>query len=220
MNWLQQAGSLFETGGWAMYPLLALSVISLSLSFERGIFWLITHGRAGLSRLARVLNILRDQPAGRQAASLVPERGVYAMFARDLVATLGSAPREEAYVAAVAHEMIDRYRSTIERFSNTLSTIITAAPMLGILGTVTGIIDSFRLLGAEGPVTDPAAVAGGIAEALLTTAFGLLVALITLFPYVWARSQAERCLSRLEAITAAAALRRETYSPPASDHRG
>jgi biopolymer transport protein ExbB len=84
--------------------------------------------------------------------------------------------------------------------------------MLGILGTVTGIISSFELLGTGGGVTDPTAVAGGVAEALLTTAFGLLVALMTLFPYVWSRGQSERCLGRLEALVAAVAAGGETTS--------
>ena len=79
----------------------------------------------------------------------------------------------------------------------------TAAPMLGILGTVTGIIRSFNLLSAEQIVTDPAASAGGIAEARFTTAVGLVVALITLFPHAIFRSQADRALTRRELIAAA-----------------
>lgn len=205
MGLFERAAELMETGGWAMWPLLLLSVVSLTLSAERAMFWMLTHGRAGRRRLAHVLAIVREKgPEGRGAA-LVGERGIYAAFARDLVATLGGTKREEMFVTAVAHELIERYRPTIERFSNTMSTIITASPMIGILGTVTGIIESFRILGAEGPVTDPAAVAGGIAEALLTTAFGLVVALVTLFPYAWARTQGERCLSRLEAVAASTA---------------
>ena len=88
-----------------------------------------------------------------------------------------------------------------------LSTIITAAPLLGILGTVIGIIRSFRLLvggPGEGGLTDPSAVSMGIAEALLTTALGLVVALITLFPYMIFKAQAERALGRVESIIAAA----------------
>ncbi len=87
-----------------------------------------------------------------------------------------------------------------------MSTIITAAPLLGILGTVIGIIRSFRILGApsEGQLTDPSAVSAGIAEALLTTALGLIVALVTLFPYMIFRANMERALGRLESVIAAA----------------
>ena len=73
---------------------------------------------------------------------------------------------------AVAMEAVELQRPRIDRFMVALSTIITAAPLLGILGTVLGIIQSFRLLGEQSVLTDPSDVAGGIAAALLTTALG------------------------------------------------
>ena len=87
---------------------------------------------------------------------------------------------------------------------NALSTIITAAPMLGILGTVTGIIQSFNLIGSQNVMTDPHLVSGGIAEALITTAAGLVVALLTLFPFMAFRAQVDRSLGRLEVLVASA----------------
>ncbi len=70
----------------------------------------------------------------------------------------------------------------LDRGMAVLDTVITAAPLLGILGTVLGIIDSFELLSSRS-VQDPLAVTGGVAEALITTASGLVVALIVIFPY-------------------------------------
>ena len=70
----------------------------------------------------------------------------------------------------------------LQRGFGLLSTIITAEPMLGILGTVTGIMRTFRALGADG-VTSPMAATAGIGEALVTTAAGLVASLILLFPY-------------------------------------
>ncbi|RMH12786.1 MAG: MotA/TolQ/ExbB proton channel family protein [Planctomycetota bacterium] len=204
MDWIDRAGDVMRVGGWAMYPLLLLSFLSLTFSLERAMFWMSTNRRAGRRRFARVLELLRSSTLESASDKLVGERGLYARFARDLLAMVGSSGDDERFLAAVAHELIDRYRPVIERFSGTLSTIITAAPMIGILGTVTGIIHSFQLLGSEGPVTDPTAVAGGVAEALFTTAFGLVVALLTLFPYAWIRRESERCLGRLEALCAAA----------------
>jgi len=64
-----------------------------------------------------------------------------------------------------------------------VSTIITAEPMLGILGTVTGIMQTFRALNAEGAAVNPLAATAGIGEALITTAAGLIASLILLFPY-------------------------------------
>jgi biopolymer transport protein ExbB len=105
---------------------------------------------------------------------------------------------------AVALEAVERQRPRLDRFMVALSTIITAAPLLGILGTVMGIIQSFRLLGDQATLTDPSDVAGGIAAALLTTALGLIVALVTLFPYMLFRGWASQTIGRLEMIIAAA----------------
>jgi biopolymer transport protein ExbB len=104
----------------------------------------------------------------------------------------------------VAVEAVEAQRPRFDRFMVTLSTIITAAPLLGILGTVFGIIQSFNLLGEQTTLTDPRAVSVGIAEALLTTALGLIVALLTLFPYMIFRGQVDRAMGRLESVIAAA----------------
>jgi biopolymer transport protein ExbB len=110
---------------------------------------------------------------------------------------------EEGANDAVALEAVEDQRGRLDRYLVTMSTIITAAPLLGILGTVLGIIQSFELLGARSTLSDPTEVAGGIAAALLTTAFGLVVALITLFPYMAFRGQSSRAMGRLESLVAA-----------------
>ncbi len=197
--------TFFRAGGWVMYPLLALSVVSVALSVERAAFWLRTNSRRNRYRMSRLTAKLRagDMPS----AVAIAERAGAIQF-RYAAALLDHAARPGADAATIepaAMELIEDARPAVERFGAVLSTIITAAPLLGILGTVTGIIQSFRLLGGEGTVTDPAAVAAGIAVALYTTAFGLIVALITLFPYVVFRTQADRMLSRLETIAATTA---------------
>ena len=73
----------------------------------------------------------------------------------------------------------------MERGLGLLNVIITAAPLLGLLGTVTGIISSLNVLAALQGVASPAQLSGGIAEALLTTAFGLIIAIPALFLMHW-----------------------------------
>jgi biopolymer transport protein ExbB len=78
-----------------------------------------------------------------------------------------------------------------------LDTVITIAPMLGILGTVTGIISSFDLLGQSG-VEDPKAVVAGIAEALITTAAGLGISIAAVFPFNYFNSRIENAQDTFE----------------------
>jgi biopolymer transport protein ExbB len=85
----------------------------------------------------------------------------------------------------------------MRRFMGALDTIITIAPLLGILGTVVGIIESFDMLGASG-IEDPMAVTGGIAKALITTASGLTIAIVTVFPYNFFNARIERAAQIIE----------------------
>lgn len=189
---------IFEQGGWVMWPLLALSVVSVALSLERELFWLSTNRPGRRNWLDRLADRLR---AGDWAAARAITAKDGSVYGRITAKLLDRTPSEAALI-----ELIELERHRIERFGVGLSTIITAAPLFGILGTVLGIIDSFQLLGASGasPISDPTLVAGGIAKALITTAFGLIVSAFTLFPYAMTRARSARSIGRLEAIGAAA----------------
>ena len=188
--------SLIDRGGVVMIPLLILSVISLALILERVWFWLICGGRGNMLRLEQLNETLRsgDKEAVQK---LVRQDGTPYGDVANALMTLGASD-------AVALEAVERQRPRLDRFMVALSTIITAAPLLGILGTVMGIIQSFRLLGDQATLLDPSDVAGGIAAALLTTALGLIVALVTLFPYMLFRGWVSQTIGQLEMIIAAA----------------
>ncbi len=192
---------LLRAGGWVMYPLAAVSLLSLALCLERAAFWLRHREPVTVALIERVVRLARAGDWSGAAARAEVDRTVLGRFAREMIRNEepGWTARPVISEADVA-QAVESVRAATERFSATLSAIITAAPMLGILGTVTGIIRSFRLLGVGGPITDPVSVAGGIAEALITTAFGLIIALATLFPYTIFRARADRCLARLEAF--------------------
>ena len=187
---------LIERGGIVMLPLLVLSIISLTLILERTWFWVTIQRPRRLHRLERLNEALRAGDRPRATKPLAADRSPYGLIARRLL--------EQGVTEAVAVEAVQTQRPKLDRFMVSLSTIITAAPLLGILGTVLGIIQSFNLLGEQQTLTDPRAVSVGIAEALLTTAMGLAIALFTLFPYMIFRAQVERALGRVESIIAAA----------------
>jgi biopolymer transport protein ExbB/TolQ len=108
-------------------------------------------------------------------------------------ARFGRQPLDEAEV----ERLLDLEERRLARGLTWLDTIVTAAPMLGILGTVIGIISSFDALSGDAS-GDPLAVSGGIGQALISTALGLGVALVALFPYNLLRSLVARRIAKLE----------------------
>ena len=200
---------IFQQGGPIMWPLLLLSVVSLTLAIERALFWSRALSRREAERWGTISDHVRRGRWRDAAKASASDRTIFGIFARRLIerARDGEAGPELMLTEGDARELIESVRSPLERFGSILSTIITAAPMLGILGTVVGIIQSFGLVGSAETVADPAVVAGGIAQALYTTAFGLIVALLTLFPYAIFRSLADRAFSRLETLASIAVER-------------
>ncbi|MAB82729.1 MAG: flagellar motor protein MotA [Phycisphaerae bacterium] len=189
---------LLDQGGYVMIPLLILSICSVALIIERVCFWVALSGRSHLERLAGLNEALREGDAPRIRGMVEGDRSPYGKVVLRLV--------EDGSSDAVAMQAVDSVRSGLDRYMVVLSTIITAAPLLGILGTVIGIIQSFQLLGSQSTLTDPREVAGGIAAALITTAFGLIVALVTLFPYMIFRAQSAHAIGRLETLIASAQI--------------
>lgn len=178
-----------------MWPLLALSVLSVAIAIERAFFWIRTGPGGRSDVIESAAELIRAGDRGGLDRLLSRRSGLYPRIIRWIA---DAPPGDE-----VAVEAAERFRAVFERFSATLSTIITAAPLLGILGTVIGIIESFDLLGQSERIADVGDVASGIAEALLTTAFGLIVALVTLFPYMVFRAKADRCLGMIELLASA-----------------
>lgn len=193
---------LIDRGGPIMIVLLALSVVSLALIVERSWFWLRNRQMARSGRLAKLNDALRRSDRAALDKLMKHCRTPYDHVARAML--------RHGATDAVAIEAVQEQRPQFERFMVMLSTIITAAPLLGILGTVMGIIQSFNLLGEQAATGDPRAISVGIAQALLTTAMGLVIALMTLFPYMIFRGQVDRALGRLESLIAAAQQGQQT----------
>jgi len=179
-----------------MWPLLALSLVSVTLSFERCWFFIRANRPGRLARVRQMAGLLRGGDSEGAEKLAREDRGVYG----EVVLRL----KDQKITESAAVDAVESLRPRLERFMPTLSTIITVAPMLGILGTVLGIISSFELLSDQSLTADPRSVSQGIAEALITTAVGLVIAIITLFPYNALRVQVDRTLTAMESLASAA----------------
>jgi biopolymer transport protein ExbB len=176
--------------------LLVLSIVAVTLIFERIWFWITTNRPRRLAAVVGLARALRRGEVAKLRTIIEGDQGVYAAMVRTII-------DEGASEAAVA-QAIETQQSRLQRFMPALSTIITAAPMLGILGTVLGLIKALQIFSTDQRVTDPSIVSPAIGESLITTAAGLTVAIVVLFPYNWYRAQVDRTLGRLETLAAAA----------------
>ncbi|MES0350373.1 MAG: MotA/TolQ/ExbB proton channel family protein [Desulfobacteria bacterium] len=182
---------LFQKGGVVMYPLLACSLVSLTVIFERSLFWIREKRRADNAVVDEVLELARLQEYQKIKARA---EGAVDYVVRVLVC--GLVHRKFSLSKAMEMAAMDEIKR-MKRYLPVLDTLITAAPLLGILGTVIGIIHSFDMLGQAG-IQDPQAVTSGIAQALITTAAGLMIAIFTLFPYNYFMSKVEKAAVRIE----------------------
>jgi len=168
---------LFKSGGVVMLPLLLLSIYSLAIILERSLFWF--NSRKQDRVVKQLLNLYRDDP---QAASAMLKRHQNLPIAR-IFSTALSLERSTPEKFKLALESAAQAEIPIlKRFNNSLETVIGVAPLLGLLGTVLGLITSLSSLQLGDIESSQAAgVTGGIGEALTSTAAGLIVAIATLF---------------------------------------
>jgi len=182
---------LFQKGGIIMYPLLACSLVSLTVILERSLFWIREKRRADNALVDQVLELARLR---KYEEIRTNTQGSADYVVRVLVC--GLVHREYSLSKAMEMAALEELKR-MKTYLPVLDTMITAAPLLGILGTVIGIIHSFDMLGRAG-IQDPQAVTTGIAQALITTAAGLLIAIFTLFPYNYFMSKVEKAAVRIE----------------------
>jgi biopolymer transport protein ExbB len=183
-----QAIDIIVKGGIVMIPLLTCSLISLALTMERLIFW------ARIRSQQAVQHMLALVEAGEFDRALKLARDSHHPIARVMAAGLAHRnPAPAKAMEAAARAQIP----TLKKRLGALDTIITLAPLLGLLGTVVGMIGSFDIM-SEAGTGQPHAVTGGVAEALIATATGLLIAILTLIPYNYFTARVEKEMDAME----------------------
>jgi biopolymer transport protein ExbB len=184
---------LFKAGGWLMIPLFICSVISIAIIAER--FWSLQQKRIAPTELVtqiwqwlkfdqvdqgRIKALQNNSPLGQILAAGLINRN----SSRDIT--------KESILDIGRHVTV-----ALERNLNTLGTIAAISPLIGLLGTVIGMIKVFAVITAEG-VGNPETLAGGISEALITTATGLVVAIPSLIFYRYFRGKINKLVVGME----------------------
>jgi len=178
---------LFKGGGEIMWPIIILSFLTITVIVERIIFAI----REALSREPEVVEKMLEKVEARDIEGAVALGKKSKDFvARILVYTLTHREHSlnNAFLRASNREL-NRYQQGM----STLDTCITTAPLLGLLGTVTGMMKTFDALGqAGGDIASASSqITGGVGEALIATAAGLLIAIVALLPYNYMNSKIE-----------------------------
>jgi biopolymer transport protein ExbB len=184
---------LIVRGGIFMYPIIFCSVVALAVFLER--LWVLRRKSILPPEFIRnVEDLIRKQ---KIADALFLCQGDASSIAKIFFAGLKNAGRGMWLVKESIEERGGREAAMLEKHAGILSTIANLAPLLGLLGTVSGMIKTFNVISVQG-VGNPAPLAGGIAEALITTAAGLTVAIPTLVCHRIVRDKAGSLIFEME----------------------
>ena len=190
--------NLFTAGGFVMWPLLIFSITSLACIFERLYFWKIIdwHNRNTLQVIIdKFLNHSND------SIKFLKRNKIYPLAKIIIRASDYRNQDSESFHLALIYA-IQSSTKDIKRFDNLFSTIITTSPLLGLLGTILGLIKSFALLDLGKGDINSVGVTGGISEALISTAAGLIVAIFTLLFANYFKSQSNNHISLIQEYAA------------------
>ena len=182
---------IFLNGGPIMWPLLICSIITVATALERLFFIIRERARRRPELVEKILERVghHDLDGAIRIGNDKPD-----FVAR--VLTFALAHRAESFSSAVLRAA----NLELKKFNRglaVLDTIVTLAPLLGLLGTVTGMIRAFGLLGAQ-QLDAPEAITGGIAQALIATAFGLSIAITALIPFNYLNARLEEARHDIE----------------------
>lgn len=184
---------IIKAGGPVMWPIILCSIGALAITLER--LWSLHDSRVIPKDLtAKAWKLVESgQFTDRHVAALAQNSALGQILAAGLANRFRSRELVKEAIEDTGRHVVHE----LERFLNMLGTIAAVSPLLGLLGTVTGIITAFHAITSQG-VGDPRVLAGGIGEALITTAAGLVVAIPALVAYRYLRGRVDRLVIEME----------------------
>lgn len=185
-------------GGWVMVPLFLCSVVAVAVTFER-LFYFFS-SRTDAEELLDNVKLALEQGNPLEAMQIVKKRRgpVAAVLAAGIAHYNRPFDEIEEHMETAAQQEVFK----LERRLPILESIVGIAPLLGLLGTVLGIIDSFNVLAAMQGISQPAALSSGVAEALITTAAGLMIAIPTMAVYYFLSSLVDKAVAQMNRCSA------------------
>jgi biopolymer transport protein ExbB len=195
MGHLKELVEALQVGGVMVYPLILLAVIAFVIVIEKTFVFSVR------ARLSESLVDLVETYGFRweDLASDIGRLDARNHFARFFRVILDNRSHPAWWVESRVADEASLIEKSLARWLWILETIVTAAPLLGLLGTITGMIRSFKLFGSQGLV-DPAGVTGGVAEALVATGLGLFIALLALFAFNYFSSRQAQIMDEMERL--------------------
>ncbi len=184
-------------GGWMMIPIYGCSIISVSLILER--FFSLRRARAYSKDLMDNIREILKRNRIADAINLCEETGGPLAFI--LKAGLQKQGRPRAEIREAIEDAGYLVIPSLERYLSVLGTIANVAPLLGLLGTVVGMTEAFMVIMAHGGAVTPGDLAHGIGTALLTTVWGLIVAIPTVVAYNYFVSQVDNMVWEMEILS-------------------
>jgi biopolymer transport protein ExbB len=192
-----RAWKLIENGGWVMVIIIAISFISLALIFYH--FFLLRSGRSLPREAIRQVWFRISEGKMREALELCNRSNSAA--GRIMAAGISRFGQNPQTIASALEVVGEKEAESLTDRLMYLSNISTITPMLGLLGTVLGMIRTFQTIFDQASVIKPWNLAGGISQALVTTAAGLIVAIPTMAMYYYFKGSSRRILTDLEQLS-------------------
>ncbi len=187
---------LFLKGGILMYPIAFCSIVALGVFLER--LWSLRKRKVIPQEF--LMEIVDMVAKGKIREAITYCKRSDASIAHIAYAGIENYGKKRELIKERMEEVGKREVANLERYINVIGTIAGVAPLLGLLGTVSGMIKSFNVISLQG-VADPGSLAGGISEALITTAAGLVVAIPAFVMYRYLRNKVDSLVVEMEEIS-------------------
>jgi biopolymer transport protein ExbB len=187
--------NILQLGGFAVYPLIVLALIASALIVDKILLYKrLTAVPKPLLELVETFNFSWSEL--EEKLKKLKKNNFYRRF---FSVILDNHKKPAWWVESRANDEAMLIETKLKQGLWALETIVTAAPLLGLFGTIIGMMNAFKLIGGDGLV-NPAGVTSGVAEALIATAFGLLIAILALFAFNYFSGKQDQTLDTLERL--------------------